>query len=138
MNFLTLKSSHEDLSNEGSNFILSLLEAGHWVAQTRPFFDKLPLNYRFWPLTTILEFNRACLKNLEAAYDKDILLNLLRFDLNVKIDYAATFGMPIKVLFSEFYKDWASLYIIFKVKIRQLSSNSQNPSVLSISKDAFA
>ena len=39
--FITLKSSHQDLSNEGSNFILSQLEVGHWVARTRPFFDKL-------------------------------------------------------------------------------------------------
>ena len=29
-----LKNSHQDLSNEGSNFILSSLEVGHWVAQT--------------------------------------------------------------------------------------------------------
>jgi hypothetical protein len=29
-------------SNDGSNFILSLLEVGHCVAQTWPFFDKLP------------------------------------------------------------------------------------------------
>jgi hypothetical protein len=28
--FLILKSSHQDLSNEGSNFILSPLEVGHW------------------------------------------------------------------------------------------------------------
>ena len=33
--FLILKSSHKDLSNERSNFILSLLEVGHWVAQTQ-------------------------------------------------------------------------------------------------------
>ena len=32
--FLILKNSHQDLSNEGSNFILSLIEVGHWVAQT--------------------------------------------------------------------------------------------------------
>ena len=35
--FVTLKISHQDLYNEGSNFILSQLE----VAQTWPFFDKL-------------------------------------------------------------------------------------------------
>ena len=40
--FLTLKSSHQDLSNEGSNFILSPLEVGHWVAQAQPFF----INYQ--------------------------------------------------------------------------------------------
>ena len=39
--FITLKNSHQDLSNEGSNFILSSLEVGQWVAQTWPFFDKL-------------------------------------------------------------------------------------------------
>ena len=33
-----------------------------------------------------------------------MLLNLLSFDLIVKIDNAATFGMPIKVLFKKFYK----------------------------------
>ena len=38
--FIILKNSHQDLSNEGSNFILSSLEVDHWVAQT--FFDKLP------------------------------------------------------------------------------------------------
>ena len=32
--FIILKNSHQDLSNEGSNFILSSLELGHWVAQT--------------------------------------------------------------------------------------------------------
>ena len=32
--FIILKNSHQDLSNEGSNFILSSLEVGHWVAQT--------------------------------------------------------------------------------------------------------
>ena len=32
--FITLKNSHQDISNEGSNFILSSLEVGHWVAQT--------------------------------------------------------------------------------------------------------
>ena len=32
--FIMLKNSGQDLSNEGSNFILSSLEVGHWVAQT--------------------------------------------------------------------------------------------------------
>ena len=32
--FIILKNSHQDLPNEGSNFILSSLEVGHWVAQT--------------------------------------------------------------------------------------------------------
>ena len=32
--FIILKNSHLDLSNEGSNFILSSPEVGHWVAQT--------------------------------------------------------------------------------------------------------
>ena len=32
--FIIIKNSHKDLSNEGSNFILSSLEVGHWVAQT--------------------------------------------------------------------------------------------------------
>ena len=36
--FYHQKKSGQDLSNEGSNFILSSLE----VAQTWPFFDKLP------------------------------------------------------------------------------------------------
>ena len=40
--FIILKNSHQDLSNEGSNFILSSLEVGHWAAQTQPFFDKFP------------------------------------------------------------------------------------------------
>ena len=35
--FIILKNSHQDLSNEGSNFILSSLEVGHWAAQTQPF-----------------------------------------------------------------------------------------------------
>jgi hypothetical protein len=39
--FIILKNAHQDLSNEGSNFILSSLEVGHWAAQTQPFFDKL-------------------------------------------------------------------------------------------------
>ena len=40
--FIILKNSHQYLSNEGSNFILSSLEVGHWAAQTQAFFDKLP------------------------------------------------------------------------------------------------
>ena len=40
--FIILKNSHQDISNEGSDFILRSLEAGHWVAQTWLFFDKLP------------------------------------------------------------------------------------------------
>ena len=39
--FIILKSSHQDLSNFGSNFILSPLEVGHWLAQTWPFFNNL-------------------------------------------------------------------------------------------------
>ena len=39
---MILKISHQDLFNEGSNFILSQLENSHLVAQTWPFFDKLP------------------------------------------------------------------------------------------------
>ena len=42
MIFLILKNSHQGLSNEGSNFILSSVEVGHWVSQTQSFFDKLP------------------------------------------------------------------------------------------------
>ena len=49
----------QHLYNEGSNFILSSLEVGHWAAH----FLK---NYRFWPLSTIS--------------DKDKILNLLSFD----------------------------------------------------------
>ena len=30
--FIILKNSHQGLSNEGSNFILSSLEVGHWAA----------------------------------------------------------------------------------------------------------
>ena len=40
--FIILKNSHQDLSNEGSNFILSQLKVGHWLAQTCLFFDKFP------------------------------------------------------------------------------------------------
>ena len=41
---LILKSSHENLSNEGSNIILSLPEVSHWVVETQPFFfEKLPV-----------------------------------------------------------------------------------------------
>ena len=32
--FSILKNSGQDLSNVGSNFILSSLEVGHWVTQT--------------------------------------------------------------------------------------------------------
>jgi hypothetical protein len=42
MIFYNFKNSHQDLSNEGANFILSSLEVGHCVAQTQIFFDKLP------------------------------------------------------------------------------------------------
>ena len=45
--FMMLKSSHQDLSNEGSNFILTPL--GNWVAQTKLFLT----NYGFYPQTTI-------------------------------------------------------------------------------------
>ena len=37
--FIILQNSHQD---EGSNFILSSLKVDHTVAQTYPFFDKLP------------------------------------------------------------------------------------------------
>ena len=69
--FHNLKNSHQDLFNKGSNFILSSLGVGHWVAQTQPFFDKLPEITDFglllgwsnfdqpWPLTTITRFKRA-------------------------------------------------------------------------------
>ena len=39
---MILKHSGQDLSNEGSNFILSLLEVGNLAAQTQAFIDKLP------------------------------------------------------------------------------------------------
>ena len=39
---MILKNSHQDLSNEGLNFILISLDAGHCAAQTQPFFDKFP------------------------------------------------------------------------------------------------
>ena len=32
--FIILQNSGQDLSNEGSNFILGSLEVAHWVAQT--------------------------------------------------------------------------------------------------------
>ena len=32
--FYNLENSHQDLSDEGSNFILSLVEVGHLVVQT--------------------------------------------------------------------------------------------------------
>ena len=32
--FFNLKNTGQDLSNEGSNFILSSLKVGYWVAQT--------------------------------------------------------------------------------------------------------
>ena len=44
--FIILKNSHQDLSNEGSNFILSSLEVGHWAAQTQPFLT----NYLKWEI----------------------------------------------------------------------------------------
>ena len=47
---IMLKSSYQDLSYEGSNFILSPLEVGHWVAQTWVFFDKLSEITDFGPL----------------------------------------------------------------------------------------
>ena len=48
--FVILKNSGQDLSNEGSNFILSSLEVGYWNAQTQAFFDKLPEITDFGPL----------------------------------------------------------------------------------------
>ena len=36
-----LKSLHQNLSKEGSNFILNPLEVCPWVAKTYQFFDKL-------------------------------------------------------------------------------------------------
>ena len=35
--FLILQRSHQDLSNEVSNFISNPFEVGHWVAQTQSF-----------------------------------------------------------------------------------------------------
>ena len=52
--FLILKSSHQDLPNKGSNFILSQLEVGHWVAQTWQSFDKLPEIANFGLLCTTI------------------------------------------------------------------------------------
>ena len=42
--FYNLKNLIQDLSNEGSNFILSSLEVGHWV------FWQITRNYRSWLL----------------------------------------------------------------------------------------
>ena len=72
---IILKNSHQDLSNEGSNFVLSLLEVGHWVAQT--FFDKLPEITDFGLSEFAKFWSRAC----------------------VRIDHAFTFGM-LKNVFS--------------------------------------
>ena len=50
MIFYNLKNSSQDLSNEGSNFILSLLEVGRKVAQTLLFFDKLQILASYYNL----------------------------------------------------------------------------------------
>jgi hypothetical protein len=50
MIFYDLKNSDQDLSNEWSNFILSLLEVGHLIAQTWTFFDKFHEITDFGPL----------------------------------------------------------------------------------------
>ena len=50
MIFYNLKNSSQDLSNEGSNFILSSLEVGHGVVQKQAFFYKLPEITDFGPL----------------------------------------------------------------------------------------
>ena len=58
--FLTLKISHQDLSNEGSNFILSPLEVGHWVVQTQPFLTN------YLKLQILASYN-----NLRIGYDSE-------------------------------------------------------------------
>ena len=79
-----LKNYSQDLSNEGSNFILSSLEVGHWVAQL--FFDKLPEITNFGLLQqsqnrTRLWICQVLTKGLDS----------------VKIDHDITFSMPKKV-----------------------------------------
>ena len=61
--FSSSKNSGLDLSNEGSNFILSLLEVGHWVGQTLLFFEKFQI--------------LAYFSNLKQSK----ILNFLTFDL---------------------------------------------------------
>ena len=46
--FIILKNLHQDLSNEGSNFILGLLKVCHSVPQTWLFFDKLYSVFCVW------------------------------------------------------------------------------------------
>ena len=47
--FIILKNSHQDLSNEGSNFIMGPLEVGNWVAQTREESIRKGFDSRFLP-----------------------------------------------------------------------------------------
>ena len=46
--FIISKSSHQDLFNEGSNFILSQLETGFWVAETWPFLTNFNVKRPDW------------------------------------------------------------------------------------------
>ena len=60
MIFYNLKILSQDLSNEGSNFFLSSLEVGHWVAQTWAF------------LTNYLKLQiLAPYKNLKIRHDSE-------------------------------------------------------------------
>ena len=52
--FIILKNLHQDLSNEGSNFILSQLEVGHWVVLKQPF-GQITYIYKFCLLPSISE-----------------------------------------------------------------------------------
>ena len=87
--FTILKSSHQDLSNEGLNFILSSPEIGHKVAQIwLCIFSKLPKIRDFGLL------NQS--QNMAGFW---ICKVLTHGTTNVKIDHALTFDMP-KIVFS--------------------------------------
>jgi hypothetical protein len=92
---LFLKKLHQDLSNEGSNFILSSLEVGHWVAQTQPF------------LTNYLK------------------LQILASYKNLRIEQDSEFAKFWQGIFLKFYKDWVSLCSIVRVKSFPLSCMCQ-------------
>ena len=89
---MILRNPHQDLSNEGPNFIFNLLEMGHWAAQTWPF---------FWQITD------------SAILDKGKILNFLRFYLGhtvVSIDSNISFDVARKLFSWRFTKiDWVDV-----------------------------
>ena len=113
-----IQTSHQQLSNEWSNIILSPLEVVHWVAQTWPFFDKLPevtdfvlyLRIGLTPCaqTIYVPFFESCTYNFSNLY---VLRNLSVFKLVLEFS---------RILVHFFTCDYSTFQIIITLRVAVL------------------